>query len=141
MLAEDLRQRAHKLEAIKNEAVELGNKIAGTHLEIKAKTSKQGVIYGSVNSIQIAEELQKLGFDIDRKIIQIKANVKEVGHYEAFVRLHREVIIPITFDVISENHAQDLETQQEEAAPAEGTPAETPVAEEDAPAGDPTPEA
>ena len=57
MLAEELRQRAHKLEAIKQEAQALGQKIDGMHLEIKAKTSKYGVIFGSVTNIQLAEAL------------------------------------------------------------------------------------
>ena len=134
MLAEELRQRAHKLEAIKKEAEALGSKIEGTHLVIKAKTSKYGVIFGSVSNIQLAEALGELGFDIDRKIIQIKKAVKEVGDYEAQVRLHREVIVPITFTVVSENHAtiEQEEKQEEAAQPAEPevAPAETTEATE-----------
>ena len=126
MLAEELRQRAHKLEAIKQEAQALGQKIDGMHLEIKAKTSKYGVIFGSVNNIQLAEALAEKGFEIDRKIIQIKKAVKEVGDYEAQVRLHREVIVPITFTVISENHAV-IESETPAPAPA---PAPEAVAEE-----------
>ena len=126
MLAEELRQRAHKLEAIKQEAQALGEKINGMHLEIKAKTSKYGVIFGSVNNIQLAEALAEKGFEIDRKIIQIKKAVKEVGDYEAQVRLHREVIVPITFTVISENHAV-IESETPAPAPA---PAAEAVAEE-----------
>lgn len=126
MLAEELRQRAHKLEAIKQEAQALGEKINGMHLEIKAKTSKYGVIFGSVNNIQLAEALAEKGFEIDRKIIQIKKAVKEVGDYEAQVRLHREVIVPITFTVISENHAI---IESETPAPA-SAPAPEAVAEE-----------
>ena len=126
MLAEELRQRAHKLEAIKQEAQALGQKIGGMHLEIKAKTSKYGVIFGSVTNIQLAEALAEKGFEIDRKIIQIKKAVKEVGDYEAQVRLHREVIVPITFTVISENHAV-IESETPAPAPA---PAPEAVAEE-----------
>ena len=126
MLAEELRQRTHKLEAIKQEAQALGEKINGMHLEIKAKTSKYGVIFGSVNNIQLAEALAEKGFEIDRKIIQIKKAVKEVGDYEAQVRLHREVIVPITFTVISENHAV-IESETPAPAPA---PAAEAVAEE-----------
>ena len=128
MLAEELRQRAHKLEAIKQEAQALGEKIDGMHLEIKAKTSKYGVIFGSVTNIQLAEALAEKGFEIDRKIIQIKKAVKEVGDYEAQVRLHRDVIVPITFTVISENHAV---IESETPAPAPAPAAEAP-AEEDA---------
>lgn len=122
MLAEELRQRAHKLEAIKQEAQALGEKIDGTHLEIKAKTSKYGVIFGSVTNIQLAEALAEKGFEIDRKIIQIKKAVKEVGDYEAQVRLHRDVIVPITFTVISENHAV-IESETPAPAPAAEAPA------------------
>ena len=125
MLAEELRQRAHKLEAIKQEAQALGEKIDGLHLEIKAKTSKYGVIFGSVTNIQLAEALAEKGFEIDRKIIQIKKAVKEVGDYEAQVRLHRDVIVPITFTVISENHAViESETPTPAQAPATEAPAE-----------------
>lgn len=126
MLAEELRQRAHKLEAIKQEAQALGQKIDGMHLEIKAKTSKYGVIFGSVTNIQLAEALAEKGFEIDRKIIQIKKAVKEIGDYDAQVRLHREVIVPITFTVISENHAV-IESETPAPAPA---PAPEAVAEE-----------
>ena len=122
MLAEELRQRAHKLEAIKQEAQALGEKINGMHLEIKAKTSKYGVIFGSVNNIQLAEALAEKGFEIDRKIIQIKKAVKEVGDYEAQVRLHRDVIVPITFTVISENHAV-IESETPAPVPAAEAPA------------------
>ena len=117
MLAEELRQRAHKLEAIKQEAQALGQKIDGMHLEIKAKTSKYGVIFGSVTNIQLAEALAEKGFEIDRKIIQIKKAVKEVGDYDAQVRLHREVIVPITFTVVSENHTV-IESETPAPAPA-----------------------
>ena len=131
MLAEELRQRAHKLEAIKQEAQALGEKIDGLHLEIKAKTSKYGVIFGSVNNIQLAEALAEKGFEIDRKIIQIKKAVKEVGDYEAQVRLHRDVIVPITFTVISENHAViESETPAPAPAPAAEEGAETTEAPE-----------
>ena len=123
MLAEELRQRAHKLEAIKQEAQAQGEKIDGLHLEIKAKTSKYGVIFGSVTNIQLAEALAEKGFEIDRKIIQIKKAVKEVGDYDAQVRLHRDVIVPITFTVISENHAV-IESENPAPAPAAEAPAE-----------------
>lgn len=130
VLAEDLRQRAHKLEAIKQEAMALGEKLEGTHLTILAKTSKYGVIFGSVSNIQIADELEKLGFSIDRKIIQVKQNVKEVGNYECKVRLHRDVIVPITFEVKSENH-QEIE-EAPKAEPVEEVEETTPVQEAEA---------
>ena len=101
VLAEDLRQRAHKLEKIKNEAVALGEKLAAVSLTIPTKVSSTGAIYGSVNSLHISDELKKLGFDIDRKIIVVK-DVKEVGSYKATVKLHKEVSVEIPFEVVAE---------------------------------------
>ena len=104
MLAEDLRQRAHKLEQIKNEAQAIADKLAAIEpITIATKVSATGVIYGSVNSLQISDELKKLGFEIERKIIQVK-DVKEVGAYTAVVRLHKEVSAEIPFNVVSEDN-------------------------------------
>ncbi|MBO5180576.1 MAG: 50S ribosomal protein L9 [Paraprevotella sp.] len=104
MLAEELKQRAHKLEQIKNEAQALADKLAGVSLTIATKVSATGVIYGSVNSLQISDELKKKGFDIDRKIIIVK-DVKEVGSYVATVKLHKEVSAEIPFEVVAETEA------------------------------------
>ena len=101
MLAEDLKQRAHKLEKIKNEAQALDDKLVKEALTIKTKVRKTGNIFGSVNSLLIADELKKLGFDIDRKIIVVK-DVKEVGSYHATVKLHKEVSVEIPFEVVAE---------------------------------------
>ena len=103
VLAENLRQRAHKLEKIKQNAMDLAAKLEGTTLTIGAKTSSSGTIFGSVTNIQIAEELVKKGFEVDRKIIYIKDSVKEIGSYKAQVRLHKEVTVEIPFEVVSEN--------------------------------------
>lgn len=102
VLAENLKQRAHKLAKIKAEAEELAAKIEGLVLTIGAKTSATGTIFGSVNSIQVAEELAKKGFDIDRKIILIKDSIKEIGTYKAVVKLHKEVSATISLEVVSE---------------------------------------
>lgn len=101
VLAEDLKQRAHKLEKIKNDALELAAKLSEVSLTIPTKVSATGVIYGSVNSLQIADELQKKGFNIDRKIIIVK-DVKEVGSYKATVKLHKEVSVEVPFEVVAE---------------------------------------
>jgi large subunit ribosomal protein L9 len=102
ILAENLKQRAHKLEKIKQDAQELAAKLDGVSLTIGAKTSSTGTIFGSVTNIQIAEALSKQGFEIDRKIIVIKDPVKEVGSFKALLKLHKEVSVEIPFDVISE---------------------------------------
>lgn len=102
-LAESLKQRAHKLAKIKQDAEELAAKMEGTSLTIGAKASSTGKIFGSVNSIQIAEALKEKGFEIDRKIILVKEDaVKELGKYTAVVKLHREVSVNIDFEVVAE---------------------------------------
>ena len=102
MLAEELKQRAHKLEKIKKDAEELAAKLEGVSLKIATKVSSTGTIFGSVGNIQIAEELAKLGHNIDRKIIVFKDAVKEVGNYKAIVKLHKEVSVEIPFEVVAE---------------------------------------
>lgn len=102
VLAENQRQRAHKLERIKAEAEAAAAALEGVKLTIGAKTSSTGTIFGSVNAIQIAEALEKLGHNIDRKLIVLKENVKEVGKYNATIKLHKEVSVEIPFEVVAE---------------------------------------
>jgi large subunit ribosomal protein L9 len=102
VLAENQRQRAHKLAKIKADAEALAAQLTDVKLTIGAKASATGTIFGSVNNIQIAEALEKLGFNIDRKIIEIKEAVKEVGNYTATVKLHKEVTVEIPFEVVAE---------------------------------------
>ena len=100
--AEDQKQRAHKLEKIKADAEAAAAALEGVRLTIGAKTSSKGTIFGSVNAIQIAEALEKLGHLVDRKIIEIKDPVKEVGVYRAILRFHKDVVKDIEFEVIAE---------------------------------------
>lgn len=102
VLAENQRQRAHKLAKIKADAEAAAAALAGIKLTIGAKTSATGTIFGSVNAIQIAEALEKLGHNVDRKIIELKENIKEVGEYKATVKLHKEVSVEIPFEVVAE---------------------------------------
>ena len=102
MLAEELKQRAHKLEKINKDAEELAAKLEGVSLKIATKVSSTGTIFGSVGNIQIADELAKLGHNVDRKLITVKDTVKEVGSYKAVVRLHKEVSVEIPFEVVAE---------------------------------------
>ena len=102
VLAENLKQRAHKLAKIKADAEELAAKLAPVALTIATKVSATGTIFGAVNNIQIAEALAKLGFEIDRKTIVVKDTVKEVGSYKATVKLHKEVSVEIPFEVVAE---------------------------------------
>ena len=102
VLAENLKQRAHKLAKIKEDAQALAAKLEGVALTIGVKTSSTGTIFGSVTNIQVADALAKAGFDVDRKIIYIKESVKEVGNYKAVLKLHKEVSVEIPFEVVSE---------------------------------------
>ena len=101
MLAEELKQRAHKLEKIKKDAEAFAEQLKEVSLTIATKVSATGTIFGSVSNIQIAEELAKLGHNVDRKIIFVKG-VKEVGSYTATVKLHKEVSVEIPFEVVAE---------------------------------------
>ena len=144
VLAEELKQKAVKLAKIKADAEALAEKLNAVSLSFNEKASSTGVIYGSVGSLQIAEELKKLGFDIDRKIIAVK-DVKAAGEYVAIVKLHKEVAAQVPFTVTVE--MDKPETPAEEApvekkprkarkneAPAEEVPAEEAPAVEEAPA-------
>ena len=101
VVAENLRQRAHKEAKLKAEAEEVAAQLAEVKLTIGAKTSSTGKIFGSVNSIMISESLKEKGFDIDRKKIVLK-DVKEIGTYTALIKLHREVKVDVEFEVVSE---------------------------------------
>ena len=101
VVAENLRQRAHKEAKLKAEAEEIAAQLAEVKLTIGAKTSSTGKIFGSVDSIMISESLKEKGFDIDRKKIVLK-DVKEIGTYTALIKLHREVKVDVEFEVVSE---------------------------------------
>jgi large subunit ribosomal protein L9 len=103
MHAENQKQRAHKEEKIRTEAQELASKMAGISITVGAKTSTSGKIFGSVNTIQIAEALKEKGFDIDRKSISLPEDqIKEVGKYKAVIRLHRDVKVEVDFEIVAE---------------------------------------
>ncbi len=103
MHGEIMRQKAHKEEKIHQQAVEIAEKMKEIKLTIGAKTSTKGKIFGSVNTIQISEALKEKGFDIDRKDISFKEEpIKEIGKYTANVKLHKEVIVEIPFEIIAE---------------------------------------
>jgi large subunit ribosomal protein L9 len=103
VLAETLRQRAHKLAKVLDEAAVIAAKLAKVSLKIGAKAGENGKIFGSVNTIQISEALAKAGFEIDRKDITIPEDaIKELGEYEATVKLHKQVIQPVKFEVVGE---------------------------------------
>lgn len=103
MHAENLKQRAHKEAKVKEEAEKLAKAIASVAVKVGAKAGESGKIFGSVNTIQVADALKKLGYEIDRKHISIKGDsIKTLGTYEATIKLHKDVVQVIKFDVIEE---------------------------------------
>ena len=125
-LAEDLKQQAHKIAALKAEAEKRAEALKDVALTISAKVSATGVTYGSVGAANVAEELKKLGIEVDRKIITMH-DAKKVGDYEATVHFHKEVEIKVPVKVVAENApvvAAPVETVVEEVAKIEETPAE-----------------
>ena len=132
ILAENLKQQAHKLAAIKDAAQQKANEISGVALTIAAKVSATGVTYGSVTAAHVAAELAKLGHEVDRKIIVMR-DIKKVGNYIATVHFHKEVIVEIPVTVVAEN-APVAEAPAEEAPVEEAPVAETPA--EEAPAAE-----
>ena len=103
VLAENTKQRAHKESKIRAEAQTIAEKIKNLSFKIGAKTSTTGKIFGSVNTIMIAEALKEKGYDIDRKNIIIdEEHIKEVGSYKAKIKLHKEVVVEIEFEIVAE---------------------------------------
>ena len=100
---ETLNQRSHKDSKIVAEAEALAAKLAEVKVSISTKVGENGKIFGSVNTVQLAEALKAAGYDIDRKSLKIKDEpIKEVGSYEAEVNLHKGVKPTITFEVVGE---------------------------------------
>ncbi len=113
-LAENLKQQAHKLAKLKDDAVVLASKLEAAHLTIAAKASEGGKIFGSITNAQLSEALEALGISIDRKLITVEP-VKELGEGKATARLHKEVKAEIHFRVVAEKEAQnDNAAQQQE---------------------------
>jgi large subunit ribosomal protein L9 len=102
VLAENIRQVQFKQEKIKNDALALAAKLENVKLTIGAKAGETGKIFGSVNSIQIADALKKEGFDVDRRRITFEQEPKVLGEYLANLNLHKEVKVQVPFEVIAE---------------------------------------
>jgi large subunit ribosomal protein L9 len=103
VLAENIKQRAHKETRLREEAQKIAEKLANKKVKIGAKVSSAGKIFGSVNTIQVAEAINKKGFEIERKQITLPADsIKEVGTYTAKIKLFKDVIVELEFDVVGE---------------------------------------
>jgi large subunit ribosomal protein L9 len=103
MHAEILKQRAFKEDKLRKEATVNAEKLTTLNIKVGAKAGESGKIFGSVTNIQIADALQKSGFAVERKNIEIaEDNVKQLGTYTAKVRLYKDVIANVNFEVIAE---------------------------------------
>lgn len=100
---ENLRQRAHKLEKIKEEAEAAAKKLESSTVKVGAKVGENGKIFGSVTNLQLADAIKEMGFNVERKNISIvNEPIKQVGSYEAKVKFHKEVEGTIKFEVVEE---------------------------------------
>ena len=103
VLAENIRQRAHKEAKLRSDAEALAAKLADMTVKVSAKVSENGKIYGSVTTIQIADALVAAGVEVDKKDITILADsVKEIGVYEASVKCYKDIKGTFKFEVVAE---------------------------------------
>ena len=102
VLAENLKQAAFKQDKIKKDADAIASRLEGVKLSIGAKAGESGKIFGSVNTIQIADALKKEGFEVDRRRITFDTEPKFVGEYIANLNLHKEVKVKVPFEVVAE---------------------------------------
>jgi large subunit ribosomal protein L9 len=102
--AENVKQRAHKEAKVKAEAEKHANKLKDLVVKVPTRVGDNGKIFGSITSVQLADSLRNLGFDVDRRNITIEnaETVKTAGSYNAKVRLHKEVLAAFTFEVVAE---------------------------------------
>jgi len=128
-LAENLKQQAHKLAKILENAEKEAAALNGVSLEIKAKVSATGVLYGSVNAGTVVEELAKKGIEIDRKKVVMK-DIKTVGEYAATVIFHKEVRVEIPVTVLAEGNIAE-QPKAEEPKQESVVESEVPAVEEE----------
>jgi large subunit ribosomal protein L9 len=102
VLAENLKQAQFKQDKIRKDADAIAAKLEGVKLTIGAKAGESGKIFGSINTIQIADALKKEGFEVDRRRITFDAEPKFVGEYIANLNLHKEVKVKVPFEVVAE---------------------------------------
>ena len=128
ILAENLKQQAHKLAVILAEAQKKAEALNGVSVTIASKVSGTGVLYGAVNAAQVAAELQNKGVQVDRKSVVMK-DIKTVGEYLATVIFHKEVKVEVPVIVVAENAPAVAAPAQEAAPVVEAEEAEAAVAE------------
>ena len=101
VLAENIKQREFKEKKIVDEAKKVSKKLEKIEVKLSAKAGKAGKLFGSVSNANLADELNNIGFEFDKKIISVKGGlIKKLGSYTASIRLHRDVVSEISFEVV-----------------------------------------
>ena len=101
ILNENIKQREFKEKKVIEDAKKLEKKLSKLDIKIPAKVGKAGKLFGSISNTDLNDELTKLGYDFDKNIVSIRGGlIKKVGNYTANIRLHRKIIVEITFDVV-----------------------------------------
>ncbi|MBU3822381.1 50S ribosomal protein L9 [Flavobacteriaceae bacterium XHP0103] len=101
VLAENLKQKAFKEKKIVDDANKVAEALKALDIKIASKVGAGDKLFGSVNNIDLAEALEKEGHSIDKKFITV-TTVKRTGKYDATVRLHREVVVELPFEVVAQ---------------------------------------
>ena len=102
MVEENIRQASHKAEKLKNDALAIAEKIGDLVLEIGTKAGESGKIFGAITNTQVAESLKDKGFNIDKRIISFKGQIKDLGDYEVEIDLHKEVKHTVKLNVVAD---------------------------------------
>jgi large subunit ribosomal protein L9 len=102
MVAENIRQMAHKAAKLKQDADALAQNIGDLTLTIGTKAGETGRIFGAVTAIQVADALKAKGFDVDRRKVVLKESPKQLGTYSVTLDLHKEVKHEIKISVVAE---------------------------------------
>ena len=101
ILDENIKQREFKEKKVIEDAKKLEKKLSKLDIKIPAKVGKAGKLFGSISNNDLNDELTKLGYDFDKNIVSIRGGlIKKVGNYTANIRLHRKIIVEITFEVV-----------------------------------------
>ncbi len=101
ILNENIKQREFKEKKVIEDASKLEKKLSKLDIKIAAKVGKAGKLFGSISNADLNDELTKLGYDFDKNIITVRGGlIKKVGNYIANIRLHRKIIVEMTFEVV-----------------------------------------
>jgi len=101
MLAEDIRQRAFKVDKLRKDAEQIAAKLNGATVIVKTKAGASGKIFGSVTGLQIANALKDQGYEVDRRKIAVD-DIKNLGTYTADINLFKDITAAITVEVVAE---------------------------------------